>query len=127
MQFAELCRAETAIWLEILEFVPRDFFAYLPLGSEYSKHKSPELARRRVVYSRLRNSCSPSAALAIDRAKLSLATLCANTLLITSSSAEVRDSWACTTSTLSVTPASNRCRVSSNVSLVTCRVLRSTA
>ena len=45
-----------------------------------------------VRYWRLRNCCRLSVALAIDRAKLSFATLWANTLLITSSSAEVKDS-----------------------------------
>ena len=64
-----------------------------------------EEMRRRARYWRLRNCCRLSAAFAIDRAKLSFATLWANTLLITSSSAEVRYSWAWTTSTLSVTPA----------------------
>ena len=56
------------------------------------------------------------------RARLSLATLWAKTLLIWSSSAEVSDSCAWTTSTLSVTPASKRCRVRSSVSRVDLKV-----
>ena len=77
-------------------------------------------------YFNARNCCSVVDAPSTERASSSLARLCAKSALIRSSSAEVADSCSCTTSTLSVTPASNRWRVRSSVSRVTCRLRSAT-